>query len=152
MQGCFYNPKHFTVQELVDTDTFTKFGDQALTFLDCRLLYTLDRIRERYNAPTFINTWSLPGSIEGLVLKTTLQFRGYRPVWYPLGAEHSQHRHGRASDVNVLHVDVETIRQDILANPQHEDFKFITCIGQSNTFLHLDVRNWNKATNGILLI
>ena len=35
---------------------------------------------------------------------------------------------------------------------KHEDFKYITCIEDKVSWLHFDVRNWNKKEDGILVV
>lgn len=142
----FYTPKHFAIHEVVDEKTFAKFGNLALQFLDPKLLITADKIRERYNSPIYINTYLL--KVDSF---PRFNYRGYRPRSCTVGAEYSQHRHGRALDLTVVNVDAETIRQDILADPFHDDFKYITSIEASVSWLHFDVRNRDKNIHGILV-
>jgi len=142
----FYIPKHFAAHEIVDSKTYAKFGTQAFQFMDARILYTADRIRERYSSAVYINTY---------LLKTQIgyfNFCGYRPRSCTIGAVHSEHRHGRALDLHILNIDAETIRKDILSDPFHEDFKYITTIEAGVNWLHIDCRNIDKEQNGILIV
>jgi len=147
MLDFIYIPTHFAVHEYVDPRTFTRFGNNAIMFMDPRVLYTIDRIRERYGKPTYINTYKLK-KYRGKYLS----YRGFRPATYNGGADYSQHRHGRAIDLNVVEVTAEQIRQDILKNPWHEDFKYITCIEADVDWLHFDVRAHDKNRYGILIV
>jgi len=47
--------------------------------------------------------------------------------------------------------DVEEIRNDIINNPFHKDFKYIKGIELDVTWLHLDYRNWDKLNEGLFL-
>jgi len=109
---------------------------------DDRLLYSMDRLRKRYG-PLVANDWYWGGRN---------QFRGWRPTDCGIGAEWSQHKYGRAIDLKPVKVSVDQIRADILGNPFCEDFKFITCVEMGVSWLHMDVRNHDKAKYGILRI
>lgn len=143
----YYIPKHFAAHEVVDPGTYAKFGNKAFQLIDPRILCTADRLRERYGKPIYINTYRLK-SYKG----KTLRFCGYRPKTYMNGADYSEHRHGRALDLHIVGVTAEQVRQDILADPFHEDFKYITAIEASVSWLHIDCRNIDKQTNGILIV
>jgi len=147
MLGCIYVPKYFSVQEYVDPRTYAKFGDSSIMFMDPRILYTADRIRERYGKPVYINTYSI-SNYKGKVLRHC----GFRPITYANGADWSEHRHGRALDLHVVGVSAEQIRKDILADPWHEDFKYITCIEGKVNWLHIDCRSYDKKKYGILVV
>jgi len=109
---------------------------------DDRLLYSMDRLRKRYG-PLVANDWYWGGRN---------QFRGWRPTDCDVGAEFSQHKYGRGVDLEPVKVSVDQIRADISGNPFCEDFKFITCVEMDVSWLHIDVRNHDKAKHGILRI
>ena len=109
---------------------------------DNRLLFTMDRLRKRYG-PMVANDWYWDG---------VNNYRGWRPTDCEVGAEFSQHKYGRAVDLKPVKVSVDEIREDILADPFHEDFKYIACLEMGVSWLHLDVRNHDKAKYGILLV
>lgn len=139
----YYKCKYFKIHELVPPDIYKKYGDSAFQFLDPKMLYTIDKIRERYNTSLTINNYMWNGSYSQ---------SGYRPVSSSVGASNSQHRHGRAFDCKLKGISAEQVREDILNDPYHEDFKYITCIEMKVNWLHIDCRNYNKKTNGILKI
>jgi len=108
---------------------------------DYRLKYTMDRLRKRYG-PLVANDWYWGG---------VNQYRGWRPTDCIVGADFSQHKYGRAIDLKTTKKTdgtVFTIRDDI----NHEDFKYITCVEMNITWLHIDVRDYNKEKFGILKV
>ena len=147
MLGPIYIPKHFSTREFVDPKTYDRFGEASIMFMDPRILYTADRIRERYGKPVYINTYPI-NNYKGKILS----YCGFRPITYNHGADWSEHRHGRALDLHVVGIDAETIRQDILEDPWHEDFKYITCIEAKVSWLHIDCRSWDKENEGIKVV
>jgi hypothetical protein len=56
-----FRPIYFDLEELVCPHVFNKYGAQAWSFLDPRLLQTLDVIREALDKPIHINTWHSGG-------------------------------------------------------------------------------------------
>lgn len=109
---------------------------------DDRLLKTLHNIRKRYGKMV-MNTWYWGGKSEN---------RGWRPWNSLVGATFSQHKFGRAGDMVPTETTAEEIRQDILHDPDHPDFKYITCIEMEVDWLHIDCRNHDKNKHGILLV
>ena len=129
-----YKCKHFIIEELVDPDTFAKRGDKAWELLDDRLLITLDRLRERYGKMT-VNNWKWGGD---------RQWSGLRTKDSPWFSTYSQHSFGRAADCLFNDYTAEQIRQDIMQDPDHEDFEFINSLEDNVGWFHFDVRNCNR--------
>lgn len=150
MEQQFYVPKHFQAHEYVDPITEKEFSILSFTKMDPRILWTIDRIRERYGRPVYINTYNIPKYVEER--GKSFRFRGYRPHYYMNGADYSEHRHGRAIDFDVDGMTAEEVRQDILANQFDEDFKYITCIEANVNWVHIDCRNYPKEEKGILVV
>ena len=140
-----YRPRHFDLKELVDPVTWNVLGENAWWLLDPRLLWTLYRIRERYNRPMTVNSWKWQQ-------EKPFTLRGFRPSSAALGGFHSQHRYGRAADFDVKGMSADEIRHDIVSHPDDPDFQYITCLETDISWVHLDVRNWDRATHGILLV
>lgn len=134
MRG-YYKPKYFDVREFVDKETYTKFGENSLMFLDNRLLKTIDGIREYINAPITINNWHNGGNYDS---------RGLRRPSDKTGAEFSQHRFGRALDFTVKDKTAEEVRQVILAHQGEEPFNEICAVEADVTWVHIDMRNVNS--------
>jgi len=154
-----YTPKHYRLQEWFPKEFFGKmfpiYAERMWTAIDYRALITADRLRERYDTPFIMNTWYSERMIE---LYGNHQWRGYRDWTCPYlkkGVDTlnlSQHQWGRAQDsVPIGVIDVEEIRNDIINNPFHKDFKYIKGIELDVTWLHLDYRNWDKLNEGLFL-
>lgn len=128
----FYRSAHFELAELCDPVTLTALGEAAWGLFDPYLLSTMDRIRERYKVPITVNNWKTGGPFK---------FRGFRPSNCPEGAPLSGHRRGQCIDFDVQGKTAEEVRADILANPDHIDFMFITRIEAGVNWCHIGVEN-----------
>jgi len=106
--GTIYIPKWFSLDELFSQEICKKYGSVAWSFLDDRLLITLDALRNKYGA-IFVNNWAVGGSLDSA---------GFRAPNDPVGASFSQHRFGRAADCHFKHYTAEDIRQKILLDPE----------------------------------
>lgn len=135
--------KYFTLEEIVPRDIYVQYGgkeDKLWLLFDNRILRIADAVRKRYGR-VLCNTWKYGGST---------QHRGFRPFGLAFGAELSQHKFGRALDLFPLDNPVEGVREDIIALQNHRDFKELMAIELKVSWLHLDVRNWDKGNNGLL--
>jgi hypothetical protein len=143
-----YTPKYFEVHELVNPEAhFALSGDPRKIFslFDDRLLITADRLRERFG-PMTVNNWRRGGERKE---------SGLREPFTRTGARWSQHKFGRALDALIRDISAEEVRKQILADPFHPDFEYITCLemtvdGKPISWLHFSVQNWSKGKNGIL--
>lgn len=136
-----YIPKHFVIEEITSPDICDPLNPNQWFLFDNRILWTADQLRKRYGK-LICNTWSWNG------MHT---FRGFRPWACQVGSRNSQHKLGRALDLIPIEVDVDEIRNEIIANPNREEFKYITAIESDVSWLHIDCRNYNKARNGLLV-
>lgn len=133
-----YIPEYFKLYELFPEDFYNANkhrGNDLFWLIDDRVLWTLDQLRERYG-PVYINNWYWGGNN---------QYGCFRPFDCEIGAEWSQHKFGRAGDPKFKEVDAEEIRQDILSNPWDIEFEHIACLEMNISWLHFDVRNWDKS-------
>lgn len=138
-------PKYFELYELVPPNTYWKYHLEPVKLwgiFDDRLLRTIERLRVRYGKMV-MNTWYWGGHHKE---------RGWRHENTLTGALFSQHKNGRAGDLVPTEVSPDQIRRDILADPWHPDFKYITCLEMNIPWLHIDLRNHNKGGSGILLV
>jgi len=141
----YYKPDHFELHEVFPRHFYKahKHRGANLWFVfDQRILWTMDRLRKKFGR-IVINTWFWGGNS---------QYRGFRPFNCGVGARFSQHKFGRAIDSVPLDYPVEKIRNQIINEPGNPDFKYITCIEKNVSWLHIDVRNWNKEQSKILII
>lgn len=136
-----YVPEFFTLKELVPAITFdSNRSDILWNVFDHRILITADMLRNRYGK-LLANTWAFGGQH---------QYRGFRPPGCLIGSTYSQHRFGRALDLEPVLVTAEEIRQDILKSPDRAEFKYITAMELNVSWLHIDCRSHSKAVHGIL--
>lgn len=141
-----YKPNNFELHEVLPREFYNRWypirDERLWTMFDDRLLRSAQAIRERYGKMV-VNTWHNGG---------VHQYRGWRPRFCEIGAEFSDHKGGRALDLVPVEESAEKIRADILADPFHPDFAFITVLEMNIKWLHIATRNWDKVKNGILKI
>jgi len=140
-----YKPKNFKLYELVPKDIFWEFKDnpEKLWMLwRYEVLYTAQNLRDRFGTMV-CNTWFWGGVI---------QYRGWRPEDCPDGAKWSMHKFFGALDLVPIKTTAEAIRHEILNDPYHPDFQYITCLEMDIDWLHFDVRNHNKNQQGIFKV
>jgi len=140
-----YQPKQFRLEEVLPQRFFElnqKRGSQLWIIFDDRALITLDRLRERYNRRVTVNTW-LWNEVD------PFNYRGYRPPDCEIGAGLSQHKFGRAFDLDVDGIPAHEVRADIRRDKKDLAFEFITAVEENITWFHFDVRNWQKEKYGI---
>ena len=103
----FYKPRYFKIEELVDEETYKRFGETALRFFNPLALQGLDNLREFIGEPLIVNNWANGGGY---------QFSGFRPKWCNVGATYSQHRLGQAFDIKTKKTPVEDVYHNIISN------------------------------------
>ena len=135
-----YIPRHFKIEELTSPDICDPLDGRQWLLFDERILITADKLRDRYGAMV-CNTWHCGGHHS---------FRGFRTWATKVGDYNSQHKLGRALDLIPIHVEAEEIREEIIANPDKGEFKYITAIETDVPWLHIDCRNYSKVRNGLL--
>lgn len=152
-----YIPKYFSLEEFFSEEFLYDHGkhEKLWRLMDERLLWTADQLRKRYGT-MILNDYKWRGRN---------QLRGYRSVKDLLDKYHviqsgqvraefstftSQHCFGRALDAKFSKYRVGDVRVEILAEQDREEFQFITAVEMDVSWLHIDVRNWDKKVNGIL--
>lgn len=129
-----YKCRNFGIKELVSKGTYDIRGEKSWQLFDSRLLETIDMLRDKYGKTT-INDWSWGG---------TSHWRGLRTADSKYYSAYSQHSFGRAADLIFNDVTAESVRQDILANPNDPVFKYINSFEEGTSWLHIDVRNVDR--------
>jgi hypothetical protein len=129
-----YKCKHFQIHELVPKKTFQQRGEAAWQLIDDRLLFTIDSLRALYGSIT-INNYNWGGNRQWSCLRTSDS-----PYYSP----YSQHSFGRAADCIFKNVSTDKVRQDILKNPDKEEFKYINAVELKVSWLHVDIRNVDR--------
>lgn len=138
----FYVPKYFIIQELFPPNLLVNGVNRLMRLLDPRLTWTIDAIRVHYDKPMIINDYLFGGDNE---------HRGFRRHDCTVGATYSQHKFGRAVDFNIKDISAQQICDDIINNPRLRPFRHITCIEVGRSWVHIDVRNYDKK-NGLLIL
>jgi hypothetical protein len=134
-------PEYFVTQEFIPEKIYTEFKDYAVQiFMDNRLVFTCDMLREYFNCPVVINNWHTGG---------TCSESGFRLQNTQTGKEYSQHKFGRAADLKFTNISAEEVRKEILSHSSEPAFRFISAIESGVPWLHVDVRN--SCENGIIL-
>lgn len=141
----YYISEFFSAYELVDRETYNKRGDKSFQLFDSRLLWTMDQIKLRFQMKTIIvNNWWWSGGRE---------WSGLRTVKSPYYNPYSQHTLGKAIDFYIEGINSKIVRDDIIENPFDHSYKYITAIEDFDgmSWVHIDIRNWNKPKNGLLV-
>lgn len=122
---------HFLIPEFVSKETWEKYGDKSIWFVDPRLITVIEKIRAHFGKVIFINTWHL---------QSQYNYSGYRPPTCSIGATESQHRFGRAADIKVGgSFTCEEVRNIIREN--WSAFGVTTIEKDTPTWVHVDIRN-----------
>lgn len=133
-----YIPKWFTVKEIICPEIYSKFGERSLMFMDNRILWTIDSIREHFASKGFvgitINNWSNNG---------IRKYSGLRPFDCSEGAKYSQHKFGRAIDFLVNGITPSDVRKHIIENQKNQVFQYITRMEDFDgmSWTHIDCAN-----------
>lgn len=126
-----YQCMHFKIQELVPPAIYESRGEKAWELLDEQLLISLDRLRDRYG-PITVNNWHAGKDRE---------WSGLRTPDSPYYSATSQHTFGRAADCIFHRTDAESVRRNMLADPDDPAFELINSIELGVSWFHFDVRN-----------
>lgn len=125
---------NFRIEEFVPRSIYNRFGDNAIRFLDFRLLQTAQKIRNEFGVPMIINNWHSGGR---------LQNRGYRTPYSSVGATYSQHKMGRAIDFNILGMTSDEVYEYILEHEKKFRIMGITTMEDkqfTRSWTHIDLR------------
>jgi len=129
-----YQCMHFKIQELVPPAIYESRGEKAWELLDEQLLISLDRLRDRYG-PITVNNWHAGKDRE---------WSGLRTPDSPYYSATSQHTFGRAADCIFHRTDAESVRRNMLADPDDPAFELINSIELGVSWFHFDVRNCDR--------
>ena len=129
--------KNFILQEFVSKAIFEKWGAKSLWFVDERIIFLAQFLRDHFACPIIINDWVRGG---------TFHFRGYRSPEAATGAALSQHKFGRAIDINVSGISPQLVYAEI--KKMEGVFKTAGLSAMEHfedtpTWTHLDIRQTN---------
>ena len=126
---------NFSIEEFVPRSLHKRWGDvRSCWFIDDRLPHLAQFIRDRFKKPILINTWPFT-DIGGM------EFRGYRPTNCKVGVSKSQHRYGRAIDIEMDNL--EEVYEDIINNKKiyyKAGLRGLEDFNKTKVWIHLDMR------------
>ena len=138
---------HFCIEELVSKEILDEIGEErAWRLIDPKIIYTLDHIRQRYGKKVTVNNWKWNSS------PTAFKERCLRKPDTKTGSKWSDHKYGRAVDFDVEGMTAAEVRKDILANKDHEDFKYITILEDGVSWVHIGVANLANDADRIFVV
>jgi len=125
-----YRLNNFQVHELVPPETYEKFGERAIRYIDPRLIANLNALRDYIGKPMMINDYEFGGNRKhsGLRLPDTK----YHSVY-------SAHSYGMAFDA-VGRFDYDEIREAIL-DQKEKLLPHPVRLEMDINWLHVDVMN-----------
>ena len=126
--------KYFQIQELVDRNTYMKYGERAWMVFNPKALEALDGLREYFGVPVIVNNWWQNQNT------SIMQYRGFRPQDCPVGAEHSEHKLGNAFDCTVGNYSAEHIRKKIIENEDDPLLCRIMRLEANVNWVHFDCK------------
>lgn len=133
---------NFSDHEFVPPAIYEHFVDKSIWFIDPRIVVIAQFIRDRFNATVTINNYLAGGNY---------QYSAFRDHACTIGAENSQHRHGRAIDFRVKNKTPEEIRADIITNFElYRKAGLTTIEGGTPIWVHADCRFTNR--NSLLIV
>lgn len=109
---------NFYIWEFVSEQTYNKWGNKSIWFVDKRLVVVTQELRVRIGLPITGCNWHDPP--EG---GPVYNWSGYRPPDCEVGADESQHRFGRGIDLKIL--GEENRGADILREEIEKNWKSI---------------------------
>lgn len=96
-----------TVKELVGPDVYKQWGENAIQFIDVRIIRVAQWLRTYTGKGIVVNNWVSGGVNDE---------RGLRNPNTTTGAKFSQHKFGRALDFNIVGLTSDQVRQIIRDN------------------------------------
>jgi hypothetical protein len=123
--------KYFKIEELVDKNTFQKYGEDCWKLFQPNILDALDGVREFFGNPVTVNNWNSGGAF---------QFRGYRAPDCPVGALQSYHKRGMAFDFDVKGMTADVVRGMIMEHQNDPLLKNIMRMEAKVSWCHIDTK------------
>jgi hypothetical protein len=148
-----YRLEYFSAHEFLCPEHYCRWGDDGLMFVDVRMQWTADAVREHFGKPAYINTYNLPQSVQKKIRAGSTDPIGYRRdsglrLFDYDGLDYlTIHKFGGAIDIIVNEVSAEEVRQEIQQHPKEPAFRFITRVENGRkTYNHFDCAFTNKDT------
>lgn len=127
---------NFYIQEFVPKYIYDKFGSNSIWFVDPKVFFIAQFLRDRYNKGVTINDWMYKEQF-------LYQWSGFRTPRFEKYSETSQHSAGRAIDVKVTGMTSEEVFDDIVSHQgifMQAGLSAIEDVSATPTWTHLDCR------------
>lgn len=125
---------NFILQEFIDKETYQRWGNKSIWFIDPKLYIIAQALRVRYGSIK-INTWNTGND---------RNWSGLRTIKSPYYSSYSQHTFGRAIDMIFSNYNAQQIRDFIKEDEQYWFDLGVRGIEENVSWIHLDVRNTNQ--------
>lgn len=135
-----YKPEHFKAYEVVDPETYAKWGEISFRYMDDGLMRILEWLRKKAG-PLTVNTWKWGGN---------KQWSGLRIPASPWYSTYSGHSWGKALDIRSEKYSADELRQmvvdnwDEIAEYSGVDGCRLEHGDVATTWMHLDVMHTEK--------
>ena len=127
--------ENFFLDEFIPPEIYTARGSQSIQLLDMRIIMGVQKLRELANVPFTVNNWARGGRFKE---------RGLRSANTTTGARWSQHKYGRAVDIDPQGITIAQLFAILKANEKwFIERSFITTvenISATPSWLHVDCR------------
>lgn len=126
---------NFYLTEFVPKDVYEAYGEKSLQFVDERIIYIAQFVRDTFGKSVTINDWWDGGQYKE---------SGYRSPDSKTGAFRSQHKAGRAIDIKVSGMTAKQVYDYIMSHEELFIQAGVTAmenITATPTWVHLDCRN-----------
>jgi len=127
---------NFSLNEFFPTDFYAKWGEASIWFLDMRIVTLAQFVRDHFSLGVTVNG---AGN----------NYRGFRPPDCTVGGKLSQHRFGRAIDINVSGLSSDAVFDEILKNERAFMKAGLTTLedkADTPTWTHMDIRETGMKT------
>jgi len=126
---------NFYLDEFIHPDIYRKFGNKSVWFIDQRMVYIAQALRDDMATPAIINNWATGGNYKS---------SGVRVMAAKVGAKYSQHKYGRAIDIKFGSWQATKEAYDFILVNQDKYMELglttLENIKYTPTWLHLDCR------------
>jgi hypothetical protein len=137
--------REILAQEVVDVYAYRRLGEGAIELVDPALKAIITFIENETGEVVTINNWHKGGHLSN---------RGYRSPESEIGGTKSQHRKGKALDLNIGNWSVKRMYEFILqhaAELYSLGLRRIEDISLTKTWLHMDTKEHNLADTIIIV-
>jgi hypothetical protein len=126
---------NFFLDEFIDPRIYSQRGERSIQLIDSRIMFAAQYIREQSGEFMTINNWARGG---------TLRERGLRLAGTNTGALWSQHKYGRAIDINIGSWTAKQMFDFVMSHEkylvQRQIVTVIEDIRDTPRWLHMDCR------------